>query len=72
MAALTTEQLLLVAVIGGCVAGLATTLLRLLWRGLYRLFEDFLTWREARHTRRQHLATCRAIDALGTINHPKE
>jgi hypothetical protein len=72
MAVLTTWQVLLIAVIGGCVAALATSVLRLLWRGLYRLFEDLVTLREARRTRRQHLETCRAIDALGTTNHPKE
>ncbi|MFE6362932.1 hypothetical protein ACFVP3_23400 [Streptomyces sp. NPDC057806] len=60
------------AVIGGCVAGLAATLAYLLWHGLYLVFEDVLAWREARRIRRQHLTTCRSIDALGTTTHPKE
>ncbi|MGW6910283.1 hypothetical protein [Streptomyces sp. NPDC054940] len=75
MAVLTTHQILLVAVIGGCAAALATTALRLLWRGLHRLFEDLVTVREARRarrTRRQHLQTCRAIEALGTTNEPTQ
>ncbi|WAZ20221.1 hypothetical protein STRCI_001322 [Streptomyces cinnabarinus] len=72
MAHLTPWQVFLVAVIGGFAAGLANTLLRLMWRGLDRLFEDFVTWRDACRTRRDHLRTCRAINALGTTNHPKE
>jgi hypothetical protein len=72
MAVLTPWQVLLIAVIGGFAAGLATALLRLMWRCLYRLFEDVLTWQEARRARRHHLRTCRAIEALGTTTHPKE
>lgn len=72
MAVLTPWQVFFVAVIGGCAAALATTALRLMWRGLCRLFEDLLTWRDARRTRRHYLDTCRAIDALGTTKEPKD
>ncbi|MFJ4365107.1 hypothetical protein ACIP4S_13245 [Streptomyces chartreusis] len=72
MAVLTPWQVLLIAVIGGCVASLATAVLRLMWLGLHRLFEDYVTWREARRIRRHHLQTCRAIDALGTTTQRKD
>lgn len=72
MAVLTPWQVFFVAVIGGCAAALATTALRLIWHGLRRAFEDYLTWWDARRTRRHYLETCRAIDALGTTTEPKD
>ncbi|MFJ2004750.1 hypothetical protein [Streptomyces chartreusis] len=72
MAVLTPDQVLLIAIIGGCVSALVTAALRLMSRGLHRLFEDYVTWREARRIRRHHLQTCRAIDALGTTTQRKD
>ncbi|MCM1977166.1 hypothetical protein [Streptomyces sp. G1] len=72
MVQLTVYQLLAVAFIGGCTAGLTSTLLRLTWRGLYRLFDDLITWHEARRERRRQLAEARRQLSTFTIDDLKE
>ncbi|MFF3884095.1 hypothetical protein [Streptomyces sp. NPDC001914] len=83
MVTLTTRQILLVGAMGG--AGLAVGL-ALVFAVVFgtataysRLLDRLAAWRtrrpariEARRTRREDRKTCRAIEALGTTDHPTD
>ncbi|MEU4173274.1 hypothetical protein AB0F46_41350 [Streptomyces sp. NPDC026665] len=83
MVTLTTRQILLVGAMGG--AGLAVVLALIFAvvsgtaTAYSRLLDRLAAWRtrrperiEARRTRREDRKTCRAIEALGTTNHPTD
>ncbi|MFJ8348934.1 hypothetical protein ACIQ9J_21750 [Streptomyces sp. NPDC094153] len=55
-----------VAVIGGLTVVIALLAAAVLAAGVYLGYARLYEWREARRERRRALATCRAIDALGT------
>jgi hypothetical protein len=69
---LTTHQLLLVAFFGGLFASVFNRGLVLAWHTAHRLSVRLLNRRESLSTRRKNLQICRAIDALGTTNDPRD
>jgi hypothetical protein len=68
---LTTHELLLVAFFGGLFASVLNHGLVLAWKAAYWLVDRALHRHESLRTRRKHLQICRAIDALGTTNDPR-
>ncbi|MFJ9114441.1 hypothetical protein ACIRJO_02710 [Streptomyces sp. NPDC102394] len=72
MVTLTTHQLILVAFFGGLFAAMSVLGLVLAWKAALWLTDRLLHGHESLRDRRKHLQICRAIDALGTIDHPTE
>lgn len=68
---MTSDQVFSVAVIGGLSGVIGLVAVAGLLYGLYLALGHLVDLREARRARRRDLAACRAIDALGTTNHPK-
>ncbi|WP_262059720.1 hypothetical protein [Streptomyces sp. STR69] len=68
---MTSGQTLVVAALGGLFAVIALIVFIALAVGVYMLSSRLTELREQRREERQNLKTCRAIDALGTTNHPK-
>lgn len=69
---MTPHQVFAVAAIGGLCTAIALLLVVGLAIGVYNLSVHIADLRDQRRAEREDLHTCRAIDALGTTNHPKE
>ncbi|MEU1596168.1 hypothetical protein ABZ468_25745 [Streptomyces sp. NPDC005708] len=69
---MTPYQVAAVAVLGGLAAVVALVVVACLGGALYCVAARLVDAAEVRRMRRQDLSTCRAIDELGTTNHPKE
>lgn len=69
---MTPTQVLITSMLGGFFTVVFTALSAVIALGFHRLFSHAAAVLEERRTRREHLKTCRAIDALGTTNEPKE
>lgn len=70
---MTTDQVFIVAVIGGLTVVVGLIIAAALFTGFYLAFFRLADWRKARRARRYDLRTCRAIEALGTTesDHPQ-
>jgi len=73
---MTSQQTLVVAAIGGLFAAIALIVFVALAVGIYILSSRLAELREERREERREeplsLKTCRAIDALGTTDHPTD
>lgn len=67
-----TQEIFIIAAVGGLAAALGLILFAALSVAVYATVARAVTAHEAYCERRRHLATCRAIDALGTTNEPQE
>jgi hypothetical protein len=65
-------QVLAIAALGGLCAAIALIICVALAVGIYILSSHLAELHEQRREERQNLKACRAIDELGTTNHPKE
>jgi hypothetical protein len=69
---MTPHQTFAVAALGGFAAVFSLAVFAGLAIGLHAAFRRLLAAHEARQERRRLLATCNAINALPTTNHPKD
>ncbi|WDO09918.1 hypothetical protein ME763_32015 [Streptomyces murinus] len=72
MAVLTTDQIMIVAALGGFTVLLGLVLVIGLGLVVHAVAARATTAFDAYRERRSDLADCWAIDALGTTTHPKE
>lgn len=72
MAVLTTTQIMIVGAIGGLTVLAVLVLAIGIGLALHAVIPRATAAYAARRQRRQDLQACRAIDQLGTTNHPKE
>ncbi|MGP4085451.1 hypothetical protein [Streptomyces sp. KR55] len=72
MAVLTTRDVLLVGAAGGLIVLLCLAAFVAVGIALHAAFSRAVTAWDAWRISREDLKTCRAIEARGTTNHPKE
>ncbi|MFF2094800.1 hypothetical protein [Streptomyces sp. NPDC058202] len=72
MVTLTRTDALIIGAMGGVGCGICLAVLFLVAFGLAAAYSRLYDRLEARRARRTDLKACRAIDALGTLNHPKD
>lgn len=66
------QEIFLIAFAGGISAVLGLLTSAALALAVYAAVARIVTASEARRERRRHLKTCRAINALGTTDHPTD